>query len=294
MTFADAVRLWLAYRRELVRLGAIAPGTFANQEKVAKLWLEQLGDERLVTFRKSTIDLAVARLHNRRAPITLSADVAILAQILNWCVDEGHIAARPRLPTVSVPTIEDELPSDEAYLWVLQNVHPRSHAKSLEFMLLTGLSPHEVERAKPGDYDPERKALGIGQREDFKVKTASRRRWVPLNDRALKLWRFAPFPAVSATAKAIQRSRAPDMPRGAQLITPKMMRKWFSSKVAGDVAEHILQRLLGHAPGSRITRRHYIRTSAADAGRAVDALQIGNSNERDARTLCDGAAANRR
>jgi integrase len=270
----DAIARWLAYRTELVRLDALAGATLRNQRKVAHLWQVELGEVELGQLRKSDVDLAVARLRPRRAPVTLQADVALLAQILNWCVDERLIAERPRLPTVSVPHTEDELPSDEAFLWVLRHVSPPRHAQSLEFMLLTGLSPHEVERLKPGDYDDERQAVGIGYREDFRVKTASRRRWVPLNARARKLWSHAPFPSTVATEKAIQRARGAGMPRGASAITPKMMRKWFSSKVAGDVAEHVLQRLLGHAPGSRITRRHYVRSNAVDAERAVDGLTL--------------------
>lgn len=274
MTVTDAFEEWLAYRAELVRLGAIAASTLNNHRKIVLQWQFEIGSHELSQLRKSHIDLAVASMAQRRKPITLQADVALLAQFLNWCVDERLIDARPRLPAVSVPRTEDELPSDEAYLWLLRHVQPVRHAYSLEFMLLTGLSPHEVERARPEDYDFDRQALGIGMREGFAVKTASRRRWVPLNRRARWLWQYAPFPTVAATEKAIQRARDPDMPAGTQHITPKMMRKWFSSKVAGDVAEHVLQRLLGHAPGSRVTRRHYIRSSAEDAGRAVQSLNI--------------------
>jgi len=274
MNLHAAIDGWLAHRTELVRLEALAGATLLNQRKVAHMWQVELGEVALGQLRKSDVDLAVARLRKRRAPVTLQADVALLAQILNWCVDERLIAERPRLPSISVPRTEDELPSDEAFVWVLRHVSPARHAQSLEFMLLTGLSPHEVERVHPGDYDDERQAIGIGYRENFRIKTASRRRWVPLNERARELWANAPFPSTVSTEKQIQRCRAPGMPRGARSITPKMMRKWFSSKVAGDVAEHILQRLLGHAPGSRVTRRHYVRSSAVDAERAVDGLTL--------------------
>jgi integrase len=278
MTVTEAFEAWLAYRAELVRLGAIAASTLHNHTKIARQWQDEIGRHALTELRKSHIDLATASMRRRRSPVTLQADVALLAQFLNWCVDERMIAARPRLPSVSVPRTEDELPSDEAYVWLLRHIRPIRHAYALEFMLLTGLSPHEVERARPEDYDFSRQALGIGMRESFFVKTASRRRWVPLNKRARWLWQYAPFPSVAATEKAIQRARADGMPAGTQHITPKMMRKWFSSKVAGDVAEHVLQRLLGHAPGSRVTRRHYIRSSAEDAGRAVQSLNIRTSD----------------
>ncbi len=285
MQISDALDGWMAYRAQLAELGSIKPATVANQDKTAAIWKRELGHLALGYLRKSHIDLAVARLAKSRSPITLSVDVGIFAQFLNWCVDERYIAERPRLPTVSVAQQETELPPDAAFLWVLTNT-PEHTAAGLEFMLLTGLAPHELERLRTGDYDEERHAIGVGQRADFQVKAAARKRWVPLNARALEIWRHAahgrlkrytPFSTVEAMEKAIQRARQkgrPRAPRGVEAITPKTMRKWFASKLAGDVAEHVLQTLLGHAPGSRITRRHYVRSSAADTERAVDALHI--------------------
>lgn len=273
MILHQAMLQWLAYRQQLVELGQVAAATLSNQRKIAGLWMDELGAIELRELRKSHVDLAAAAWAKRRSPVTLQADVALLAQFLNWCVDEQLIDQRPRLPTISVASTELEFPSDEAFVWILQHTTPASNAGALEFMLLTGLAPHELERLQPIDYDAKRKAIGIGYREDFAVKTASRRRWVPLNARARRLWQ-PPFPSVDALEKAVQRARAPGMPEGAELVTPKMMRKWFASHLAGDVAEHVLQKLLGHSPGSKITRRHYIRTSAADAAGAVDSLKL--------------------
>lgn len=272
MTVAEAIAAWLDYRQQLSTRGRIAASTFANQAKIAQLWVDQIGQLDVAAIRKSHIEIAVADMAASRRPITLQGDVQLLSQILNWCEDERIIEIRPRLPTISVPTIEDDLPSDAAFIWVLTNT-PTGTAEALEFMLLTGLAPHELERLQDEDYCPERGAVGIGQREDFKIKTLSRRRWVPLNGRARHLW-SPPFPSVAALEKAIQRARRPNMPKGAANVTPKMMRKWFSSKLAGDVPEHVLQKLLGHSPGSKITRKHYVRSTPADGEAAVRGLNL--------------------
>lgn len=280
MLISDALRAWLSYRQRLADLDSLAAGTVRNNRKVADVWIGQLGSIDVAELRKSHVEIALATIRGYRSAVTVQADLALLSQVLNWCVDEGHLTAKPRLPTVSVPHVETELPSDPAFLWVLANTPART-ASALEFMLLTGLAPHELERVQRGDYVKER--LGIGMRPDFHVKAASRRRWIPLNKRARQLWNaasvmagpeFHPFPTVGALEKAIQRSRTRTAPAGVDQITPKMMRKWFASKISGDVAEHVLQRLLGHSPGSKITRRHYVRSSAADVERAVDALEI--------------------
>jgi hypothetical protein len=56
-------------------------------------------------------------------------------------------------------------------------------------------------------------------------------------------------------------------------VTPKLMRQWFASQVAGDAPEHVLQRLLGHSPGSKITRKHYVRSQDEALAQAVGWLK---------------------
>jgi integrase len=87
---------------------------------------------------------------------------------------------------------------------------------------------------------------------------------------------FNPFPSRDSTEKAIQRmkQRFPDAPADVERITPKMMRQWFASKICGDVAENVLQALLGHAPGSKVTRMHYVRSNEAQRVDAVSALKM--------------------
>ena len=288
MTLAQAIAVWLKFREKLAELDAIANSTLENQRKIAALWSDKLGHRLLSELRKSDLDIAVAQLAKTRRPVTLQADVSCLAQILNWCEDEGFIDRRPRLPTIQVDELDHDLPPDAAFMWMLQNVTPSHHGEALEFMLLTGLAPHELERLQRGDYNMKGRCIEIGLRDDFFVKTPARRRRIPLNVRAMQIWERAvlavrddpegsPFPSVEAMEKAIQRTRqrAQHPPEGIEQVTPKMMRKWFSSKLAsGEVAEHVLQRLLGHRPGSKITRKHYVRAQAADIADAVDGLDI--------------------
>lgn len=299
-TVAGALNAWVLYRSKLRELSLVAPSTLANQTAIVRVLSQGLGEHRLEGLRKSHIELWMGRRLQTCVPVTVRGEMNVLRQALNWCVDEGFLSAKPRFPTLSVPATEDALPSDEAFLWVLANV-PANHAGALEFMMLTGLSPHELERVQERDVVwPEDKhphgviVLGIGQRDDFPVKQASRRRWVPLNGRALDLWYnlatgrpaiATVFPTVAAMQKAIRRAMEPSgtfvtgtisipiPPAGASAITPKLMRKWFASRVAGEHPEHVLQRLMGHAPGSPITRRHYVRSSDEQMATAVEGVR---------------------
>jgi integrase len=121
---------------------------------------------------------------------------------------------------------------------------PDNHRAALELMMLTGLSPHEAERLQVRDFHPTVAgvgvSLGVGQRPDFRVKTPSRKRWIPLNKRARELWVIVTagkrpldpaLPSSCAMQKALARARTadPKAPDDARRITPKLMRQWFAS-----------------------------------------------------------------
>lgn len=293
MLFRTAIADWCAYRERMSELRMVARSTLENQTAIATQLSTALGDHHLSDLRKSHIEMWMGGRLQTCAPITVRGEMNVLRQIINWAVDEQLLIVKPRLPKLSVPSVEAPLPSDEAFLWVLANV-PDNHASALEFMMLTGLSPHELERLRPqdtrewGEHERPNIDLGIGQRPDFPVKQESRRRWVPLNGRAEVLWFQAtagstrsPFPTVAAMQKAIRRATimtsigAPPKrlgPSGAEQITPKLMRKWFASKVSNDQPEHVLQRLMGHAPGSPITRKHYVRSTDEQLTGAVERI----------------------
>mgnify|MGYP001147167722 CR=1 FL=1 len=295
LTVRVAIAQWIEYRCKLRELSLVAGSTLANQTQIAVMLGKELGDHKLDQLRKSHIELWMGARLQTCSPVTVRGEMNVLRQVLRWCVDENFLTVAPRMPKLSVPATEDALPSDEAFLWVLANV-PQQHAAALEFMMLTGLSPHELERVQVRDarrqpYSRDYE-LGIGQREDFAVKQPSRRRWVPLNGRAAAIWfvvsagrweTHQPFPTVAAMQKAIRRRvdtpAAPwhltnGVPGGLDAITPKLMRKWFASKVAGQQPEHVLQRLMGHAPGSPITRKHYVRSSDDQVTSAVAGVRL--------------------
>jgi len=282
MKFSEAATIWSEHRCRMVELKLVADTTYRHQCKVAAILTREFGTVDLSLIRKSQVELFIGARLKTCQPVTVQGEISILHQILNWCVDEGHLGAKPRMPAVTVPNVEHALPPDELFLWILKHLPPK-HGFAMEFMMLTGLSPHELQRTQKGDFvRPKLKGfgmIGIGKRPDFKVKQDSRRRFVHLNKRSMKIWMDLtaglepsdhPFPKRDALEKAIQRLRGPEAPQGIEAVTPKTMRAWFASKVSDDQPEHVLQRLMGHAPGSKVTRRHYVKSTE---DRLVDAMQ---------------------
>ncbi len=279
MKTSSIIAHWLEYRDRLAALQVVQRSTVTNQAAIAMRLIDGLPGD-IAALRKSSVEIYIGERRKTCAPVTIRGEINVLRQILNWAVDEGHLLVKPRLPSVPVPNVEVALPADADFTAMLALL-PENHRLACEFMMLTGLSPHELERLHAGDVGG--RTLMIGYRDDFKVKTPSRRRGIPLNARALEIWNrcerecldvaflLPVFPNVGAIQKAMSRARAgSDLPA----ITPKSMRKWFASQVSGDNPEHVLQRLMGHSPGSKVTRKHYVRSTDDETRSAVDGLAV--------------------
>lgn len=279
---SSLVAAWTEYRQRLCQLQLVQPSTFANQSAIALTLVQAFPGLDVADLRKSHVEFYIGDRRKTCAPVTIRGELNVLRQILNWALDEGHLLVKPRLPSVQVPMTESALPSDADFVAMLDAL-PFHHREACEFMMLTGLSPHELDRLTMWDvpwYGDGEPHLLIGYRADFKVKTASRKRSIPLNPRALAIWKSwsiglvndaKVFPNADAIQKAMSRARL-----GSNLpaITPKSMRKWFASHVSNDNPEHVLQRLMGHSPGSKITRQHYVRSTDKATRGAVEGLGV--------------------
>jgi integrase len=279
MLMSALIALWCDYRSRMCQLDMVAPSTIANQRAIAFTLQTAFPNLDVADLRKSHVEFFIGERRKTCQPVTIRGEMNVLRQILNWAVDEGHLLVKPRLPQVQVPMVETALPADEAFVAMLAAL-PAHHRDACEFMMLTGLSPHELDRVqrRDGPFEPGAGwLLNIGYRDDFKVKTASRKRQIPLNNRAVEIWQRwqiglapegKPFPNADAIQKAMSRTGLPG-------ITPKSMRKWFASHVSNENPEHVLQRLMGHSPGSKITRQHYVRSTDEATRGAVDGLGVG-------------------
>jgi integrase len=203
------------------------------------------------------------------APSTINAHLRVLRTLLNFAQDAGYITEVPRLRSVRERIKNDTLPDPKTVEAFLKTLDQR-HADALRFSQWTGLSWHEVERIEWQDITTNgtTTSLEIGERFDFTTKTEQRRRTLPLSMIARNLLkeigRGSPtdkiFPAAKGTRDHMNRMRTHKFGG----ITPATMRKMFASAVARTAPEVVLQKLLGHAPGSTVTRKHYVRDIEGD------------------------------
>jgi integrase len=196
------------------------------------------------------------------APSTINAELIVLKAILNHAVEVGHLEEAPRFKRLQAPIVEKDLPDPELVKEFVATL-PNQHRLPLLFSLLTGASWHEVERLGWKDVDFRPGVIRIGHTTP---KTQARKRELPMSKAARAILHEAHdatggvgpvFPKAGSTRAYMNTHRRKKY--GA--ISPAVMRKVFASMAANEVPEHILQRLLGHAPGSPVTRRHYVRST---------------------------------
>lgn len=286
--FHNVASLWHLHQESMVKAGRISAPTLRSYAKALRPLVDHFGaaDVSALTTIQTDNYAAWRRTHGAGGRTvkssTINHELQVLRSILTYASDAGLLSADPpRVRSMPNPTIEEDLP-DTAVIAAIVDRLPPHHAMALRFSALTGLSWHEVQRLQWRDIDPWRKLINVGRRSTFITKTAARIRSVPITKEVATLLRRvqgaqrgtvageAPvFPAAGGTAKALLRDRRHGEPE----VTPAMMRKLFSATLAAKrVPEAQLQRLLGHAPGSKVTRKHYIRSQAA---MLAEAMEIG-------------------
>lgn len=278
VTFAQVSADWLAHKKNLAEHGRLAQSTVRSYKKIIATLDETFGAKDIERVHKKDIETFLAKRHKGRAASTVNLELTILRAILSFAYEEGHIAAVPRVKPVDDPDVEEpELPEISRVLKFIERMPDRVRLP-LKFSMLTGCSWHEVERLEKRDLDFARKRIRIGYRDDFGIKTAYRKRELPMTPQVAAVLREAlprgappetrVFPGAHGGRQVVWRNRRPKDSD----LSPAVMRKVFASIAANEVPEHVLQRLLGHAPGSRITRKHYLRSRRSEMERAMSTV----------------------
>jgi integrase len=262
-TFAHAYNDWLFHSGKLVAEGAKAASTQRNQARIGNLLVRDFGPTPVEDIRRPLVELYVARRRSAGiSPTTINAELIVLKAILNHAVEIGHLEEAPRIKRLQAPIVEKDLPDPELVKEFVSTLPPQ-HRLPLLFSMLTGASWHEVERLGWKDVDFRPGVIRIGHTTP---KTQARKRELPMSKAARAILHEAHdatggvgpvFPKAGSTRAYVNSHRT----RKYGAISPAVMRKVFASMAANEVPEHILQRLLGHAPGSPVTRRHYVRST---------------------------------
>lgn len=250
---------------------------------LGSLGLDRLTDRHLQEYQ-------VKRREDGVRPPSINSELATLVQVQRWAKAKGLMT---RIVTTDrIPYTPDEAPvltPEEAQR--LLDALPERVRVFVRFLLETGCRFGEAAQLKLRHVDLDQGRARITRRDDWTPKTVRSARDLILSAelcaaiRTLERTAECEFVFEGAVAgkpiEDIRRSfrtavKAADIRRHGELVNfrPKDLRSNFATWIAmGGTRERVLQGMMGHVPGSKVTKAHYERATQHEHVAAAQALQ---------------------
>lgn len=274
-TLAEVARAWLAHKEQVAEQKGLSWATYEKYEKRVLRLIEGLGAKPIDQIRKTDVELYVAsRQGARRAPATINDELRVLRMIYSFAEDQHGVTA-PRIRGVPEKKRRLRIPDTKLVIEFLSELPDHLYAP-MRFSLLSGCSWHEVSQLEWQDVDFAAGVIRIGARIAFTVKTLHRQREIHMSPALREHLRLCKPKDAKPTDKVFPKARNARQLmhrlRRAKFanIGPAAMRRVFASVMAREVPEVVLQEMLGHAPGSKVTRRYYVGNTEAAVKSAFD------------------------
>jgi integrase len=275
LPFSRAVELWRTELKVAVEASQLRAATLRTIEiRLKALSGFFSGIDVSMIDRTAIMRYQAHRMAADRRSSTVNGEVRVLRQLLGWLHEIGRLKQMPKsksIPEDDVPRIE--IPTQDQVVRLIESL-PAQVRVLVWLMAETGLRPGEARNLPWCHVEIERGSILIDQFEGWKPKSRqSVRRVFPSPDlfetiRALP--RKGPHVFVGRDPKkpiANIRSSLEVAAERAGLasnfrVTPKLFRKAFATwQIERNVSLSVVQRQMGHSPGSLVTDQNYIRVS---------------------------------
>jgi integrase len=232
-------------------------------------------------------DVTEARLeryqaHRRalgRQPETINSEVRTFLQVQAWAVRQGLLTSVTQIDPVPEPFKEKEILEIAEYLRLLAAL-PERLRPVVQILAETGCRRGEALNMLWKDVDFDAGIASIRIRSEWTPKTSHSVRPLHLSPALMETLAALPrnsayvFPGIDPSKPVTSFRRAfATAVRTAGItkkVTPKTLRASYTTwQAERGAAEAVVQRLLGHAPGSRVTRRHYDMSHRRKAARSA-------------------------
>jgi integrase len=277
LTLAELATLWL--ERQTIRVRTLkkrAASLDADQYRLKPL-LSYLGDVPVSSLDESRmLGYQQHRLWQGRRPATINSEVGTLKQILKEGVKQGAILAVPEIEHIPQGRRRVDIPT-EGEITRLINTAPMRLRVLIAFLAEAGCRRGEAFNLTWDAIDELGGFATIEPRDGWTPKTASSHRRLPLSSgllgALLRVPRTGPYvfpgrdpakPMTNFKRSLASNVKAAGLVRNGKpmRITPHLLRKanatWLASR---GVHPRMLQSLLGHSPGSRITDQYYVQST---------------------------------
>ena len=251
------------------------------------------GDDVASITERRLVEYQRWRLREGRNPWTINRDLGTFSLVMKWASKQGYISEVPRTQQIPVRPTAQVIPTPEEVVRVIRALPPRLRP-IVQFLAETGCRKAEATHLTWDCVDEVNGYVEIRSRDGWTPKTRQSERRVPLSSTLLDMLRGlakegpyvfpgrAPDKPIENFRKALRTAVAKaDIRRRGKLVhlTPQSFRRAHATwQAMRGVNESVLQDLLGHAPGSRVTQRFYVHATEEAKRSAVLQLPIPEPN----------------
>jgi integrase len=286
--------LWLEKQRLRVQAGNKKASSLIADLYRLKPLLTYFGDVVVSEIDETRVlQYQAHRRRLRRRPATINSEVGTLKHILKEGRKRGAIPSVPEVERIRQALRTVEIPTEAEMVRLIEAAAPRLRIL-LAFLAETGCRRGEALNLTWDAIDEANGFASIEPRDGWTPKTASSHRRIPLSDGLL-----AGLRTLSRTGAYVFPGRRPNQPmtdfkrglasavKAAALerngkpmrITPHVLRKANASWLAARrVHPRVVQSLLGHSAGSRMTDIHYIQATDETLRHAAISLPLWSGN----------------
>ena len=225
-----------------------------------------IGERRLVAYQEHRIELG-------RKPNTINGELRSLRVVFGWAKRRGLIKEMPAAEGIPVYRNDVALPTPVEMARIIKHLPPNL-AFLVRFLAETGVRKGEAFHLTWADVDEINGTVAIHSKDGWTPKTQHSERRIFLSPGLLNQLRRQPkvsqwvFPGRNPSnpitrfddALAVAVRGAGVLRNGRHIhLTPHMLRKANATwQAMRGVVPSVLQSMLGHAPGSKVTEKHYI------------------------------------
>lgn len=296
LSFREAIALW--HKDELLRVQTLKKraSTLEVDLHRMKALSAFFGEKDLLSITdRDLAEYQAWRLKNGRKPRTINTELGTLSLLLHWAVKCGYIPKVPKTERIPVGRSSSVIPTPEEVVRIIQAL-PLHLQPLVRFLAETGCRKGEALNLTWDSVDVISGTVEIRSRDGWTPKTAQSERSIPLNASLVEMIRSLPTKGryvfagsdldkpIGSFRKAFKAAvREANIRRHGEIVhvSPHTLRKahatWQAMK---GVNESVLQDLLGHAKGSKVTKQFYVHATEEAKRAAVIELPFGKQNRK--------------
>lgn len=276
ITFENAVKLWTQLQEDRVLTMKKKANSLETDKYRLKIILEYLGESKLTDISEEKLtEFQKIRLRSGLRPATVNSDVTAIKKVLNWAKRKDYLSVVPNVEKVPQMREESFLPTIAEVMKIIDAL-PDRLKPLVRFLAETGCRSGEAFNLTWDCIDLKAGTVDFKAQGGWTPKTSSSVRRIYIKGKIIDVlnqlpkngdYVFAgklPNKPIDNIKKAFASAvnEAKITRNGKRIrITPHTLRSAYATWQAVDngVPEPVLQTMLGHAPGSQVTRQYYVK-----------------------------------